>query len=126
MLCGQGHRGGVTFEGEKGTLFVDRGKIEANPAELLKETFGEKDVRLYVSGSHHGNWLECVRSRKLPICDVEIGHRSATVCHLGNIALRTGRKIRWDPVKEQVVGDAEAAKMLERSYRKPWVLPPEG
>jgi hypothetical protein len=64
--------------------------------------------------------------RKAPICDVAIGHRSATVCHLGNIAVRVGRKIAWDPAKEQVVGDSEAASMLARPYRAPWSLPESG
>jgi hypothetical protein len=59
----------------------------------------------------------------LPICDVAIGHRSATVCHLGNIAIRTGRKIQWDPAKEIVIGDAEAAKLTTKEYRAPWKLP---
>jgi hypothetical protein len=58
----------------------------------------------------------------LPICDVEIGHRSATVCHLGNIAIRTGRKITWDPKAETIIGDKEAAAMLTKEYRKPWKL----
>ena len=80
------------------------------------------DVRLYVSNNHHQNWLECVRSRRAPICDAETGHRSATVCHLGNIALRTGRKLTWDPAREQIVGDADAAAMLTRPYRRPYTL----
>jgi hypothetical protein len=63
-----------------------------------------------------------MKSRQKPICDVEIGHRSATVCHLGNIACRLGRKIAWDPGKEQISGDAEAAAMLTRPYRAPWRL----
>ena len=62
------------------------------------------------------------KKRKPPICDVEIGHRSATVCHLGNIAIRTGRKLTWDATKETIVGDNEAAAMLSRPYRSPWVL----
>jgi predicted dehydrogenase len=123
VLCEMGKRGGVTFEGEKGTIHVHRGKIESDPPELLKEELGADAVRLYVSKNHHANWLECVRRRKLPICDVEIGHRSATVCHLGNIAVRSGRKIAWDPAKEQVVGDEEAARMVARPYRAPWKLP---
>ena len=69
------------------------------------------------------NWLECIKSRKLPICDVEIGHRSATVCHLGNIAIRTGRKINWDPSKQEIIGDAEASQRLGYAYRAPWKLP---
>ena len=80
------------------------------------------DVKLYVSNNHHANWLDCIKSRKLPVCDVEIGHRSATVCHLGNIAIRTSRKIAWDPAKEEIVGDKEVAAMLRRPYRSPWQL----
>jgi len=63
-----------------------------------------------------------VRSRKLPICDVETGHRSVSVCHLGNIAIRLGRKIQWDPDKEQIVGDEEAARWVSRPMRSPWRL----
>ena len=126
MLCGQGQKGGTTFEGTDGWIYVARGKIEASKPEILKEPLTDKDVRLYVSGNHHGDWLDCIKSRKNPICDVEIGHRSATVCHLGNIALRAGRKITWDPAKEQIVGDTEAAAMVERPYRAPWSLPREG
>ncbi len=123
LICGQDQKGGTTFEGDKGKIWVNRGKLEGTPAEVLKMPPGDGDVRLYVSKNHHDNWLECVRTRKLPICDVEIGHRSATVCHLGNIAVRTGRKIAWDPAKEEIVGDAEAARMLSRPYRAPWKLP---
>jgi predicted dehydrogenase len=122
VVCGMAEKGGCTFIGEKGTIYVTRGKIESTPPELIKETLKENDVRLYASGNHHQNWLECVRSRKLPICDVEIGHRSATVCHLGNIAVRTGRKIAWDPAKEQITGDAEAQAMVGKAYRAPWKL----
>jgi predicted dehydrogenase len=121
VSCGQKHKGGVTFEGEKGSLWVNRGKIESTPAEILKNP--QVTEHLYVSKNHHANWLDCIKTRKAPICDVSIGHRSATVCHLGNIALRTGRKITWDPAKETIVGDSEAAAMLSRPYRSPWVLP---
>jgi predicted dehydrogenase len=69
---------------------------------------------------HVRNFLDCVRSRQEPHSDVESGHRVATVCHLANISLRTGRKIRWDAEKEKILGDAEAGRMLERPYRKPW------
>lgn len=123
MICGQGIKGGTTFEGEKGSIHVTRGRIESTPADILKQPLGESDVHLTVSKDHHANWLDCIKTRKLPICDVEIGHRSATVCHLGNIALRTGRMLTWDPVKETIVGDANAAQMLSRPYRAPWKLP---
>ena len=122
VVCANGEKGGCTFIGEKGKIFVDRGKIESTPAEVLQEQLKDTDVKLYASKNHHQNWLECIRSRKLPICDAEIGHRSATVCHLGNIAIRTGRKVQWDPAREQIVGDKEAAAMVSRPYREPWKL----
>jgi predicted dehydrogenase len=123
VLCGQDHEVGVTFEGEKGTMFVDRRGVETQPAAIAKEALTAGDVRLEVSKNHHQNWLQSIRSRKPPICDVEVGHRSATVCHLGNIAIRTGRRIAWDPAKEQIVGDPDANRMLSRPYREPWRLP---
>ena len=112
----------VTFVGEKGRIHVTRKDITADPAELLKAELGASDQRLYVSKDHYQNFLDCVKSREKPAADVEIGHRTATVCHLGNMAVRLGRKIAWDPVKEQIAGDAEASSMLSRPYRAPWRL----
>ncbi|HEX8200615.1 MAG TPA: Gfo/Idh/MocA family oxidoreductase, partial [Isosphaeraceae bacterium] len=126
LVCGQDERGGVTFEGSEGTLFVTRGRIESNPAAILREPPAAGDVRLEVSDDHHANWLDCIRSRRRPIADVAIGHRSATVCHLGNIAIRTGRKLTWDPARQELVGDPEAAAMLRRPYRAPWPDPGPG
>lgn len=122
VLCGQDYAGGTEFEGPLGTIHVNRKQIRSQPAELLEQALAESDVHLEVSDNHYGNWLDCIRSRKLPICDVEIGHRSATVCHLGNIAIRAGRAIRWDPEREAIVGDDEAAAMVARPYRTPWKL----
>jgi predicted dehydrogenase len=112
----------VTFIGEKGKIHVTRGAIKADPPELLTGKPAAGDIKLPVSKDHYVNFLECIKSRQRPICDVEIGHRTATVCHLGNIALRLGRKIAWDPAKEQILGDADAAAMLTRPYREPWKL----
>ncbi|MDR3637135.1 MAG: Gfo/Idh/MocA family oxidoreductase [Isosphaeraceae bacterium] len=112
--------GGVTFVGSEGTLFVDRSKIVAKPAELLKTPLSASDVHLEVSKNHHQNFLDCIKSRRRPIADVAIGHRSATVCHLGNIAVRLGRPIRWDPKTETILGDDQAASMLSRPYRSPY------
>ncbi|OJW26503.1 MAG: dehydrogenase [Planctomycetales bacterium 71-10] len=130
LLClqGQGKGRSVEFEGERGTIGVWRGGIEASDPEILKAAEGDGRTPLYVSGNHHQNWLDCIKSREKPICDVEIGHRSATVCHLGNIAIRAGRKIAWDPKAEAIVGDDQAAAMLSRPYRTPWKLaePPAG
>jgi predicted dehydrogenase len=115
-----GQRNGVKFEGADGWIWVTRGKIEASKPELLTEPLPSNAQRLYVSDDHMGNFFECLRSRKQPICDVEIGHRSASVCHLGVISMRLGRKLKWDPAKEQFVGDAEANKYLAREMREPW------
>ena len=101
MICGQDFTQGTAFEGTKGTIVVVRGKLTATPVDVLKFTGG--DVKLPVSNNHHQNFLECVKSRKRPIADVEIGHRSATVCHLGNMAIRSGKRIAWDPAAEKVV-----------------------
>ena len=111
---------GTEFVGEKGTIFVVRGKLTATPAEIAKGFAIPKGES--ANQRHVNNFFDCVKSRKLPAADVAIGHRSATVCHLGNIAVRTGKKIAWDPAKEMIVGDAEAAKWLSREHRKPWVL----
>ena len=110
------------FEGDKGTIFVNRGVLESNPQEIADEAL-QRIGQAPKFKSHHQNWLECIKSRQLPVCDVAIGHRSATVCHLGNIAVRTGKTIKWDPAKEQVVGDAELAKWADKPYRAPWQLP---
>src|SRR5262249_17612606 len=118
----ESHSNGVLFVGEDGKwIFVNRGIIVASDEKLLKEPLPESAERLYVSRNHMGNFVECVRSRKRPICDVEIGHRSVTVCHLGNIAIRSGLKLKWDPVKEQC-DSAQANKWLSREMRSPWKL----
>jgi predicted dehydrogenase len=111
---------GVKFEGADGWIFVTRGKIEASRPEILSEPLTSKKVPLYVSNNHMGNFLDCVRTRKPPICEAEIGHRSVSVCHLGVIAIRLGRKLRWDPDREQFVGDKEADGFIAREMRKPW------
>jgi predicted dehydrogenase len=114
--------GGCTFIGEKGRIFVDRGKVTASDESILKTELPAGAVRLAVSKNHPQNWLDCIASRQLPVADVEIGHRTATACHLANIAVRLGRKIQWDPASEQVVNDAEAMALVSRPYRAPWKL----
>ncbi len=125
MIVGQGQKdipGGTVFIGDKGTIEVNRGKLTSTPGDIIKTKLKDGDERLYVSSGHHKNFLECIQTRELPICDVEIGHRTATACHLGNLVARIGRKIQWDPVKEQIVGDDEANQMTSRPYRAPWSL----
>ena len=112
---------GVKFEGADGWLFVTRdGKLEASDPELLVAPLPSDAVRLYASDDHMANFFECVATRKQPICPAEVGHRSVSLCHLGTIAIRLGRKLQWDPVAEDFVGDKEASGMLVREMRKPY------
>ncbi len=111
---------GVKFEGPEGWIYVTRGKLEASSPELIKEPLKAKKFDLYVSNDHMGNFFDCVRTGKEPICDAEVGHRSVSLCHLGVIAIRLGRKLNWDPVKEEFVRDKEADGYLRREMRKPW------
>jgi len=127
LFVGEPEAGTVDARGRKRPgkdrwIFVDRGHIRASDEKLLKEPLPQDATRLYVSNDHMGNWLDCLRSRKRPICDVEVGHRSVTVCHLGNIALKLKRKLHWDPATQEFVGDTEANSMLSREMRSPWKL----
>lgn len=118
----QGQRNGIRFEGTDGWLWVNRDEINASDRELLRTPLPADAVRLYESKDHMGNFFDCVRSRALPICDVETGHRSATMCHLGAISLRTGKSLRWDSTEEKFVGEhaAEANGYVAREMRKPY------
>lgn len=128
VICGQGQKdiaSGTRFIGTDGEVFVNRGKLMTNPEELANIPADQlsgvsNPVLLTKSNDHISNFLDCIRSRELPICDVEIGHRSATVCHLGNIVARLGRPIRWDPDSETVIDDSQAQAMTDRAYRNPY------
>ncbi|MEO7318481.1 MAG: hypothetical protein ABIZ56_05785 [Chthoniobacteraceae bacterium] len=111
---------GVKFEGSDGWIFVTRGKLEASRPALIAEPLSTRTVELYVSTNHMGNFFDCIRSRKPPICDAEIGHRSVSVCHLAGIAIRLGRKLTWNPANEQLANDSEANARLTREQRKPF------
>ena len=113
---------GILFTGTKGTVEVTRGWFKTNPPEIAKEPLGPGDIRLYNSNNHMGDFFQCMKTRKRPICDVEVGCRSVTVCHLGNIAVWINRPIKWDPVKEEIIGDPEASRWLDRPMRAPWRL----
>ena len=113
---------GCTFEGEKGTIYVDRDKLESTPGEIVSTPLSEGDIKLPHSDDHGRNWLDAIKSRQRPICDVEVGHRSATVCHLANLGYQLRRPLTWDPVKEQFVGDDEANGLLNRTPRDPWKI----
>lgn len=114
---------GVKFIGSDGWIFVTRGHIEASKPELLKEPLAGGATRLYRSDDHMGNFFDCVRTRKAPIAEAEIGHRSITTAHLGNISIRMGGlKLRWNPQQEEFTGEhaKEANKWVVREMRKPY------
>jgi predicted dehydrogenase len=115
---------GNRFIGDKGWIFVSRERIEASDPNLIKEPLPKDATRLYVSNDHMGNFMSGIRTRKRCICDVEIGYRSVTVCHLGSIALRLGIPLNWDPVAEKFVGPRadKGNAMISREMRSPWHL----
>ncbi|MHC4433261.1 MAG: Gfo/Idh/MocA family oxidoreductase [Planctomycetota bacterium] len=114
--------GGTRFEGTEGWIYVNRGRLQAGPESILDATIGPDETHLYESRSHTQNFLDCIKSRKDPICNAEIGHRSSTVCHLGNIAMMLERPLKWDPDAEQFIGDDEANRMRWRPRRAPYSL----
>ena len=115
-----GGANGILFTGTEGKIEVNRGYFRTWPESIGKEPVYPNDIHLYRSPGHRQDWLNCIRSRRRPICDVAIGASSVTVCHLGNIAYWTGRAIRWNPVKREIVGDEVAARWLDRPKRAPW------
>ena len=123
-VVGDGQRtpNGVQFIGPDGWIFVARGSIKASNDELLQTPLPESAIKLYKSSNHMGNFFDCMRSRKEPICDVEIGHRSISVAHLGVISVRMKQPVKWDPDKEQFTGSngKEANKWLAREQREPY------
>jgi predicted dehydrogenase len=118
----EGQHNGVRFEGTHGWIWVNRGSLRASDKALLDTPLPESAQRLSASDDHMGNFFACVRSRKAPIAEPEVGHRSASICHLGTIALRTGLKLQWDPAREEFVGDhaKEANAYLAREMRAPY------
>ncbi len=125
MLIAGGHddvRPGTRWIGESGWVWVDRTGIDASPRALLNSKIAPDETRLPVSDSHHRQFVDCVLSRSETITPAHVALRSATPGYLGNIALRTGRTIRWDPVRQQILGDAAAERMLGRAPRSPWSI----
>lgn len=113
----------IHFIGEKGEVLVSRGdRLDTFPEDLKTRPLAVGETALYKSDHHEGNWLECVRRRTVPICPAEIGHRTASICCLSGIAERLGRPLRWDPVKEEILGDAQASRWLDRPRRAPYYL----
>jgi predicted dehydrogenase len=115
-----GQRNGIKFEGSDGWIWVNREEIETSDPDLVNTPPGSGAIRLQVSNDHMGNFFDCVKSRQSPVASVEIGHRGASVCHLGNISLRLGRKLKWNPDTEKFIGDHDANRWLAREMRAPF------
>jgi len=113
---------GTKWYGDKGWIYVKRGKLESNPASVLNEVIGPDEVHLYNSRDHKQNFLDCIKSRKETIAPAEIGHRSISVGLLGEIAMLTETKLKWDPDKEVFDDNDAANRLLGRSMRAPWHL----
>jgi len=118
---------GVRFIGDRGWVHITRSGLDANPKRLLKEKIGPEEIHLArPSGDHRQghrrDFLDCVRTRAQTITPIDVGHRSATVAHLGNIAMILGRAVHWDPKREQIINDSTASRMLGRTMRCPWCI----
>jgi predicted dehydrogenase len=130
---------GVRFEGSKGWIFVTRGDyvasasdpvakdksaqaLDASDPKILASKIGPEEVHLYVSEEQHGNWLDCIRTRRQPIAPVEVGHRTCSACLVSHVAMKLGRKLYWDPAAERFKNDDAANAMLTRPMRAPWKI----
>jgi predicted dehydrogenase len=128
---------GIRFEGTEGWIFVSRGNdtvtssdpvaklkdaqaLAASDPKIIASAIGPGEIHLYESRDHHGNWLDCIRSREQPIAPVEVAHRSCSTCLLHHIAMKTKRKLHWDPLRERFKNDDEANAMLSRPERWPY------
>jgi myo-inositol 2-dehydrogenase/D-chiro-inositol 1-dehydrogenase len=137
QLTSGGYPNGVRYEGSEGWIFVTRGNytatasdpvaqgenskaLDASDPKILTSVIKPNEIHLYVSNEQHGNWLDCIKSRKEPISPIEKGHRACTVCLITHIAMKIGRKLEWNPDKEVFVNDDEANTMLSRPQRKPY------
>jgi predicted dehydrogenase len=120
MYHGGDDRGSIVFHGRDGSIFVSRAFLRADPVRILDFKLGPNHVHLNRYRNHRDDWLHCIKTRQRPIADVEIGHRTATVCHLGLITYRLNRPLAWDPVSEQFVNDDDANRLRSRALRTPW------
>ncbi len=123
MICVDKHpkpKISARFEGTEGWVDIGYNETTASPESLLNVIIGRDELHLYRSLDHHRNFIDCVKSHKQPAAPVEVGHRTASLCIIGNISMRLGRKVHWDPDTESCINDDEANRMLSRSMRSPW------
>lgn len=112
----------VRFHGTDGTIDISRDFFEASDPTLVEKELSSSDTKLYHSDNHYQDFIDAIKSRNKPVSDVEIGHRTATVCNIANITYQLGRTLNWDPVKEEFANDTEANRLRGKEYRKPYVL----
>lgn len=117
-----GRGNAVRFIGSQGSIDVSRSFFDPDPEELKNQQLGDDEIKLYQSDNHKANWLECIKDRKAPICDVSTGHHTATVCNIGNIAYRVEAALQWDPEQEKFNNNPDANKLLGKNMRSPWHL----
>ena len=137
MITSGGYPNGIRYEGSEGWIFVTRGDytasasdpvakgksskaLDASDPKILSSIIKENEIHLYKIDNQHGNWLDCIKTRKVPISPVEIGHRACSICLITHISMKLGRKLDWNPETEMFVKDDEANKMLSRSQRFPY------
>ncbi len=116
------NREGLHFEGTQGWVYVNRGRIDAEPKSLLSSAIKPDEINLYKSNNHKANFFECIKSRAETIAPVEIAHRSCTMCLLGDISMQLDQKLKWDPKLERFINNEEANRMLSKTMRSPWHL----
>ena len=122
MTVGSHLAKGIKWYGDKGWIFVNRGRLAADPVDVLKEEIGPSEIHLHRSRDHKQDFLDAIRTRQRPVAPAEVGHRTISVGLLGEIAMLTGRKIKWNPDTEEIINDPAASALLGRSYREPWTL----
>ena len=122
LIAESGSPAGVRFEGEEGWIAVTRSDLKAQPQSLLTETIADDEVQLYESNNHMLDFLQCMRTGKDPICPVEVGHRSNSVCVIAHVAMKLGRKLHWDPAAERFRDDEAANALLDYPHREPWSI----
>jgi hypothetical protein len=132
-----GYTNGIRYEGTDGWIFVSRGAynasasdpvdreksskaLDASDPKILESVIGPDEIHLYKIDDQHGNWLECIKTRKAPISPIDIGHKACTVCLISHIAMKVPRKLEWDNETEMFVNDDEANTMLSREQREPY------
>jgi len=120
MLISDSFPNSAEFIGEKGSIYVSRSEIKTNPENLKDSEIGPGESKLYRSRNHMKNFLECVRSREATITPIAAAHRAISIAHIGNIAMKLGRKVHWDPAKEDFINDPQASRRLSRAMRGPW------